>query len=159
MIVNFIENWYLMNDLYTRFKPLNLEFSHLNNEELWNNTTHTSRTLFLNDIQRKNHSKITIWDATYIHIGTSANIRPQQRTCSFQKKRHLFKPVICVLPDGYIYDIFPLNPADATIMNRIKGTDHFAQHFVAGDTFVFDRRFRDIVVPCNEKVIRYTCQH
>jgi len=56
--------------------------------------------------------------------------------------------MICVLPDGYIYDIFPLNSAtenDATIMTRIQGTDNFAQHFVAGDTFVFDKGFRDIV--------------
>ena len=62
--------------------------------------------------------------------------------------------MICVLPDGYIYDIFPLNPStenDATIMNRIQGTDNFAQYSVAGDTFVFDRGFRDIVGPMQPK--------
>jgi len=151
-----------MKDLNTRFKPLILGFSHLNNKELWQHTIHTSRTLFLNDIQRKNHSKITIWDATCTQIGTSANNRAQQRTYSFRKRTNLFEPMICVLSDKYICEIFHLNPAtenDATIMNRIQGTDQFAQHFVAGDTFVFDRGFRDIVVPCNDKVIRYTCQH
>jgi len=113
----------VVNDLNTRFKPLILGISHLNSGELWQHTFHTPRTLFLNDIQRKNHSKITILDATYIHIGTSANIRAQQKTYSFHEKTNLFKPMICGLPDGYIYDIFPLNPAtenDVTILNILK---------------------------------------
>ena len=147
----------VMEDLNTRFKPLHLGFGHLSNEELWQHTTYSSRTLLLNDTQQRNHSKITVWDATYIHIGKSSNIRAQQKTYSTQKKTNLIKPMICVLPDGYIYNIFPINSAtenDATIMEKIHQTDDFGEHFVAGDTFVFDKGFRDVADALRRKGYR-----
>lgn len=132
----------VMDDLNSSLKPLNLGFGHITNEQAWQHTTHMSRTLLLNDSQVRGRSKITIWDATYIHIGKSSNISALQKTYSMQKKTNLFKPMICVFPDGYIYDISPLHPAtenDATIMSQIIRSPTFSETFVRGDTFVFDR--------------------
>ncbi|XP_074595434.1 uncharacterized protein LOC141850664 [Brevipalpus obovatus] len=57
--------------------------------------------------------------------------------------------MMCVFPDGYIYEIFPFNTAvanDATIFRRIANSDSsFARYFRPGDSFIFDRGFRDAV--------------
>ena len=137
----------ITRDLKLRFVPDNLGLHHISRVQAFEHSTYTSRTLFLDEHQIDSRAKITIWDATYIRMEKSSNIGVQQGTYSMHKRASLFKPMICVLPDGYIYDIVPFNPAtlnDASIMNNITHLiPNFNEHFVRGDVFILDRGFRD----------------
>jgi len=63
--------------------------------------------------------------------------------------------MVCALPDGNVYEIFSYNPAtsnDATIMNQmLQRFPTFGEHFVSGDTFLFDRGFWDSVRTLEER--------
>lgn len=57
--------------------------------------------------------------------------------------------MICVLPNGYIYDVVTFNYGsvnDAQILrNILSSNSEFASVFSPGDVFVLDRGFRDII--------------
>ena len=75
------------------------------------------------------------------------NSTVQKKSFSGQKKAPLFKPMLCVFPDGYIYEIFPFNTGvanDASIIKRILiAQSRFSRYFQEGDVFILDRGFRD----------------
>ncbi|XP_074604100.1 uncharacterized protein LOC141857506 [Brevipalpus obovatus] len=140
----------ISHQLYSKFCPLNLGFDHLENrDKTFEHHTEISNRLFLSERQKEIKSKITIWDGTYIYMQKSMNVKVQKKSFSGQKKVPLFKPMMCVFPNGYIYEIFPFNTAvanDATIFRRIANSDpRFARYFKTGDAFIFDRGFRDVV--------------
>ena len=155
MLFNFDEKTFsrqakkIRDQLYQSFVPQNLGFAHLRTrEQTFSHSTFISNKLMLTDTQRQQMAKTTIWDGTYIYIQRSINIPAQKKSFSGQKKANLFKPMICVFPDGYIYEIFSYNAGtsnDASILqNLMVSIPNFSTIFKKGDVFVLDRGFRDV---------------
>lgn len=105
------------------------------------------------DIERRKHHDMG-W-TVYLYA-KSMNVKVQKKSFSGLKKARLFKAILCIFPDGYIYEVSPFNTAvinDASISRRISNSDpRFAQCFRPGYSFIVDRGFRDVVNEFNEKV-------
>ena len=92
---------------------------------------------------------ILIADGTYVYHQKSANNFCQRKSFSMQKLTHLCKPFTLCTSDGYIIDFFgPYNADsnDAKIFNDILHNEtELISMLEAGDVFVLDRGFRDIL--------------
>lgn len=136
----------LLND----FVPLNL--GNLSRNELLAHKTEISNELFCSDDP---NAIILIWDATYIYIDKSENLGFQKDSWLEQKKRNSIKPMMCVLPDGFIVNVYgPYSSRknDAKILEDIisKYPNTFAQ-FRKNDVMIVDRGFRDVVKLLRQK--------
>jgi hypothetical protein len=103
-----------------------------------------------------NGSIAIILDGTYIYIQKSANNEFQRVTYSMHKNRHLIKPMVIICSDGYIIDIvgpYEANKNDAAILSDImdKYRDVFNREFKAGDVFLVDRGFQNVVAKIEER--------
>ncbi|XP_074595462.1 uncharacterized protein LOC141850685 [Brevipalpus obovatus] len=140
----------MRQQLYNSFIPNYLGFSHLSTrQQASQHATLMDIKLLLTEQQRLDRVKITIWAGTYFFIQKTMNIELQKKLYSGQKKAPLFKPMICVLSNGYIYDVVTYNHGsinDAQILrNILSSNSEFASTFQPGDVFALDRGFRDIV--------------
>ncbi|XP_074596891.1 uncharacterized protein LOC141852619 [Brevipalpus obovatus] len=137
-----------MRNIRTQLKSFvrrNLGLGCITRENAEQHLTQISRALF----PAANEGALqSIWDATYIYTEKSQNNEFQRKTFSVQKKRSLYKPMVGILPDGYILDIIPSFPAtsnDATILRSIAAHSRgFREFFREGDCFILDRGFRDV---------------
>ena len=133
-------------ELEINFVPRNLGYRAITREQAREHLTPQSRAFF----SLQNESSLqSIWDGTYIFIQKSTNNEFQRVTYSGQKKAPLYKPMMGVLPDGYILDIIPKFPAtsnDAKILRDLNSeSSGFQNFFQPGDCFILDRGFRDVV--------------
>lgn len=140
----------IADQLTKNFVPLNLGFHHLpERRQTYQHNTYLTNKLLLTPRQNSEMAKITIWDGTYLYCQRSMNISVQKKLYSGQKKTHLFKPMMIVFPDGYIYEVFCFNNGssnDALIMKDILERSTECQGvFAERDTFILDRGFRDVV--------------
>uniref|UniRef100_T1KLY2 SWIM-type domain-containing protein n=2 Tax=Tetranychus urticae TaxID=32264 RepID=T1KLY2_TETUR len=118
-------NGEIRSALLTKFVPFHLGLrDSFSRSDAQQHITPIARALFSES--NDSNELISIWDCTYMNQQKSGNMEYQKRSFSEQKKNNLFKPMICVFPDGYIYDIFnPHAAVDnyATILEYIARND------------------------------------
>lgn len=95
---------------------------------------------------------IVICDAIYAYIHKSSNFRALRQSYSMHKGRHLLKPILIVVTDGYILAI--LGPYfsdyynnDAAILQNVfvRDAQALSNRFQNGDIFLVDRGCRDVI--------------
>ena len=89
---------------------------------------------------REGNSIFALWDGTYIYQQKSSNFDYQRRSFSGQKSRNLYKPFLCVAPNGFIIDVFgpySANESDGTILNDlVTNAEIVSEYFLQDDIFV-----------------------
>ena len=130
-----------------RFVNNNLGLRHINRGDIIANTIEIAKALL---IEYEEDPLILIFDGTYIFHEKSGNFRFQRNTYSGQKKRQLWKPLLCVTSVCYILEAFGPYPAhvnDVSIMQHVFSNSENRSIFAEGDILVLDRGFRDIRRP------------
>ncbi|XP_053610024.1 uncharacterized protein LOC128674998 [Plodia interpunctella] len=141
--------------LCSEFVPKNLGFDHIYGpnrassyrNELLERILRISNVLFSNS----RNPVITICDGTYFYIQKSSNYAFQRESYSIHKYRNLLKVFLIVSPDGYIIETFgpyEAKKSDASIMEELiseRDDNPFHWFFEAGDIFILDRGFRDVI--------------
>gem|GEM_PF-2279954 len=101
----------------------------------------------------ENDQVVVVFDGTYLFIQKSSNFSFQRKTYSVHKHRNLIKPMMAVMTDGYIMNVwgpYPGNKNDATILNELLEMNVW-RSFKTRDVFVVDRGFRDCMNNIVEK--------
>lgn len=133
-------------ELQNRFVPAYLGTTAFSREQLLANSTRIAQGLMANQSAQE---LILIWDGTYLFQEKSSNFRYQRDSYSMQKSRNLFKPMVCVTPNGLIVDAmgpFSASDNDASILNHILETNAEMHSLIQpSDIFVLDRGFWDSV--------------
>ena len=87
-------------------------------EDAKNNSTQIADAL----LERQDEAIIALFDGTNSFQQKSSNFEYQRRSYSGEKSRNLYKPFLCVSPNGYIIDVFgpySSNESEGTILNNL----------------------------------------
>lgn len=135
--------------LMQHFVPFHVGFKHINRQYIIEKHTRPLAKHLLTDGK---DVAILIFDSTYIYVQKSTSNLLQRKLFSLHKKRPLIKPMIVVATDGYIVSVIgpyysDWKNNDANITNHLLRTNQqeILNWLQAGDTFVVDRGFRDII--------------
>ncbi|XP_058804597.1 uncharacterized protein LOC131674731 [Phymastichus coffea] len=108
-------------------------------------------TILLQKLHNIKDSNLTlVGDGTYLKHQKSANNEYQRRSYSGHKKLPLCKPFTICTTDGYIVDVlgpFSAKDNDAKILEQLLTENDDLKNLMckAGDVFVLDRGFRDVL--------------
>jgi len=133
--------------LLEHFVPANLGLAHLSREDAIRNH---SRTFFNALFDNPEEVLFLICDGTYLYIDKPGDFEEQRKTYSLHKHRNLYKPMMIVLPSGYLIDAPGLFYADgsnndAKIMEYLLKMPELANFVNNNDCVIYDRGFRDVV--------------
>jgi len=133
--------------LEDEFVPVNLGFSHMSREEA---IRKHSRKFFNQLFEKPEDTLFLTADGTYLFIDKPGDFEEQRKTFSLHKHRNLLKPMMIILPSGYLIDAPGMfyadsNNNDAHIMKYIFKNTELGTFVEEGDCLIYDRGFRDIV--------------
>lgn len=146
----------VMKCLHARFVPLYHGFSHLTREQIKENHM---RKFYSSVLGLDESAIIMILDGTYLYTQKASDFKLQRQTYSMQKKRNLFKPMMTVLPSGYILEASGLffgdsQNNDANILKKMMEMQNSILSILEKkDCLILDRGFRDVIEDMNKKDI------
>ena len=127
------------------FVPHNLGAASKTREDFLKNNTELAKHL----LEINSEQLILIADGTYLYCQKSFNNSIQRKTYSGQKKRHLVKPFLICLSNGFIIDAYGLyggTKSDSDIIKHIlKHETDLINLIRKNDVIILDRGFRDAV--------------
>lgn len=132
--------------LMKEFVPKHLGYTHMEREELMSKHM---RPIYTKVLERDDDDLILVLDGTYLYVEQSSDHYLQRRSYSSHKHRSLFKPMMVVLPSGYVLEAEGLYFADGRnndsgILKHMlcRGDDSILQILQTRDVLLLDRGFQ-----------------
>ncbi|CAF2529584.1 unnamed protein product [Rotaria sp. Silwood2] len=140
-----------VNDtLLKDFVPAHLGFKHISRQSVLENHQAAIANALLTDNNQQ--VVVVVMNGTYLYLQKSADNELQRRTYSMHKYRHLVKPMVITITNGYILNVFgpffgddKINDANIIKHCLLNNEQDILKWLHDDDIILLDRGFRDAI--------------